>query len=190
MISGDDCEYSPHYAEYILTHMNKNHRIVVASGDIEGFIHPDVTPRGSGRFIRNSFLDKVGGYFPPYYGYEGWILKKASHLGYSVKNYPDIQFRHLREMGEQHGFRDWGLAMKCLGYHPLEVLYRVTKYVLLDRRVSIRYSIVLWDYFVRSFVMKGDPYYHFFDDELRTYIREKQKAVLLSESWSQFYQRK
>ncbi len=180
MISGDDCFYSSEYAEKIITQMNENKRIVVSSGDIEGNLKPDVTPRGSGRFIRVSFLDENGGCFPPYYGYEGWVLQKALQLGYSVKNYPENRFRHLREMGRQHKFKDWGLAMKCLGYNPLEVLYRCMRYPLFDQRVSIGYLRILWDYFVRPSLAKGDPYYHFFDSKLRTYIHKKQKLRMIN----------
>lgn len=179
MISGDDCEYPSRYAEHILFRMNRDHRVVVASGDIEGAFHPDVTPRGSGRFVRTRFFHEIGGHFPPYYGYEGWILQKALQLGYSIKNYPDIQYRHLREMGKQHRFADWGLAMKCLGYHPLEVLYRCIKYVLIDHCVPVGYTRVLWDYFIQPLTIKRDPYYHFFDEDLRTYIREKQKRRII-----------
>ncbi len=181
MISGDDCVYPQHYCEYILNKMNGNQRIVVASGDIEGVRHPDETPRGAGRFIRTSFLSRVGGYFPPYYGYEGWILQKALQLGYTIMNYPKARYRHLRRMGEKHKFKDWGLAMKCLGYYPLEVLYRFVRYALMDRRVSIGYMRVLWDYFIYSMIAKAgeDPYYHFFDEDLRDYIRRKQKVRIM-----------
>jgi glycosyltransferase involved in cell wall biosynthesis len=181
MISGDDCIYPPHYAEYILARINRDHRIVVASGDIEGTAHPDVTPRGSGRFVKTRFFKKLGEHFPPYYGYEGWIIQKALQLGYSVKNYSDIRYRHLREMGRQHRFRDWGLAMKCLGYHPLEVLYRCIKYVLIDRRVPVGYLRILWDYFIQPLTAKRDSYYHSFDEDVRIYIRDKQKRRTIHE---------
>jgi len=179
MISGDDCVYPPHYAERILDQMNKDHRIVIASGDIQGALHPDVSPRGSGRFIRISFLQRIGGYFPPYYGYEAWILHKALQLGYSIENYSDTRYRHLREMGKKTRFKDWGLAMKCLGYHPFEVLYRCIKYVLIDHRVSIGYMRILWDYFIQPLAARADPYYRFFDDDLRTYIRERQRRRMI-----------
>jgi glycosyltransferase involved in cell wall biosynthesis len=179
MISGDDCFYPERYAEELINRMSKDERIVIASGEIQGVSKPDVTPRGSGRFIRTSFLDKIGGRFPPYYGYEGWILQKALQLGYFVKNYADLKFQHLRRLGDKHKFKDWGLAMKCLGYHPLEVLYRCIKYPLVDRRVSVGYLRVLWDYFIQPSVAKGDPYYNFFEEDLREYIREKQKSRMI-----------
>lgn len=180
MISGDDCFYPSEYAKEILIRMDEDKGVVISSGDIEGNLKPDVTPRGSGRFIKASFLDIIGGYFPPYYGYEGWIFQKALQLGYSVKNYPEIRFRHLRELGRQHKFKDWGLAMKCLGYHPLEVLYRCIKYPIIDRRVSIGYLRILWDYLIQPLLEKGDPYYHFFEKDLRTYIWKKQKQRMFS----------
>jgi glycosyltransferase involved in cell wall biosynthesis len=180
LISGDDCFYPKEYTEELINRMSEDERIVIASGEIQGVHKPDVTPRGSGRFIRASFLDKIGGCFPPYYGYEGWILQKALQLGYSVKNYADLKFQHLRRLGDKHGFKDWGLAMKCLGYHPLEVLYRCIKYPLIDRRVSVGYLRVLWDYFIQPSVAKDDPYYHFFKEDLREYIKEKQRGRVIS----------
>jgi glycosyltransferase involved in cell wall biosynthesis len=179
MISGDDCFYSPEYAECILSHMNEENRVAIASGDIQGAHKPDITPRGSGRFIRVSFLNKIGGRFPPYYGYEGWIMQKALQLGFSAKNFHSITFNHLRELGEKHKFKDWGLAMKCLGYHPLEVLYRCIKYPLVDRRVSVRYLRVLWDYFIQPLLAKGDSYYSFFEGDLRKFVWEGQKQRMI-----------
>jgi len=181
MISGDDCIYPQEYTEQILDRMNRNPDIVIASGDIEGLPNPDVTPRGSGRFIRTSFLHEIGGYFPPYYGYEGWILQKALQLGYSIKNFPDVRYRHLCKLGGQHRYKDWGLAMKCLGYHPFEVIYRCVKYPLIDHRVSVGYIRILFDYFIYSMIAKakGDPYYHFFDEKARSYIRQKQKHRMI-----------
>jgi hypothetical protein len=97
-----------------------------------------------------------------------------------VKNYADLKFQHLRRLGDKHRFKDWGLAMKCLGYHPLEVLYRCIKYPLVDHRVSVGYLRVLRDYFIQPSVAKGDPYYHFFEKDLREYIREKQRGRVIS----------
>ena len=180
MISGDDCIYPQEYSERILERMNRNQNIKVASGDIEG-LNPDAYPRGPGRFIRSDFLREIGGYFPPYYGYEGWIYHKALQLGYSVENFSDIRYRHLCEMGRQHKFTDWGLSMKCLGYNPFEVIIRCFKYPLIDRRVSVGYMRVLFDYFIYSLVAKAkrDPYYQFFDEDFRTYMAQKQKHSLI-----------
>jgi glycosyltransferase involved in cell wall biosynthesis len=175
MISGDDCLYPKAYAEEIMERMCSNHKIVIASGDIDGIPKPDVTPRGSGRFIKTSFLNEIGGDFPPYYGYEGWILQKAVQLGYIVKNYHNVNFIHLRGLGDEHRFKDWGLAMKCLGYHPFEVMYRCIRYPLIDHRVSVGYIRVLWDYFVRSNILRKDSYCHPFEKSLREYVYDKQK---------------
>jgi glycosyltransferase involved in cell wall biosynthesis len=178
MITGDDCLYPADYCERILGWMEKNPKLVVASGDIEGSI-PDVTPRGSGRFIRNDFFERTGGEYPPYYGYEGWILYKALQLGYEIRNFSKTKYKHLRTMGTRHRFRSWGLAMRCLGYNPLEVIYRFVKYVLVDRSLPVSYFRVLWDYFIKSFTLKNDPYFHYFDEDLRKFIDRRQKRELI-----------
>ena len=174
MVSGDDCVYPPNYAEYIVEKMDADRRIVVTSGDIVGCSHPDVTPRGSGRFIRSSFLRKLGGYFPVLYGYETWILKKALQQGYRVRNFSEIRFEHSRGLGVGHGFRDWGPAMRCLGYHPLELLHRCLRYVLLDRRVPVGYLTVLWDFMMSPFSRRNDPYFRYYDPGLRRFTRRRQ----------------
>jgi len=177
MVSGDDCVYPANYAEHIVEKMDEDPRIVVASGDIVGCSLPDVTPRGSGRFIRSSFLRELGGYFPEFYGYEAWILQKALQLHYHVRNFSEIRFEHSRGMGVDHGFRGWGPTMRCLGYHPLEVLHRCLRYALLDRRVSIGYLVVVWDYMMSPFARRGDPYFHYCSPDLRRVIREKQMIM-------------
>ena len=177
MISGDDCLYPDDYAEFIVARMDEDPSVVVASGDITGSC-PDESPRGSGRFIRNSFFEEIGNEFPPYYGYEGWIVHKALQLGYEIRNFAELRYGHLRELGRDHKFSDWGLAMKCLGYHPLEVLYRCVRYVFVDRRVPPAYLRILWDYFIRPIGLQNDPYFHYFDEDLRNYIRERQRQRL------------
>jgi hypothetical protein len=82
-------------------------------------------------------------------------------------------------MGKKHKFRSWGLAMRCLGYNPLEVIYRFVKYVLVDRRMPISYFLVLWDYFIKPFTLKNDPYFHYFDEDLRKFIDKRQRRELL-----------
>ena len=178
MITGDDCIYLDNYAELILGEMACDDQLVIASGDIEGCTQ-DVTPRGSGRFVRNSFFEKIGGTYPSYYGYEAWVLYKALQLGFRIENFSDLRYRHLRTLGKKHGFSDWGLAMKCLGYHALEVIHRSIKYVLIDNRLPPSYFRVLWDYFITPFTLKNDSYFHYFDEELRKFIGERQKRSVI-----------
>lgn len=178
MISADDCIYPNNYAEFIVSKMESDPRLVIASGDIEGYC-PDESPRGSGRFIRNKFFKKIGNSYPPYYGYEAWIIHKALQLGYKTRNFKELRYRHVRKLGEKHKFSDWGLAMKCLGYHPLEILYRCVKYVLIDRRLPPTYFRILWDFFIRPIGLKNDLYFHYFDKDLQKFIRERQKSRVI-----------
>lgn len=178
IISGDDCVYPENYAHYIIKKMEDDPKLVVASGDFMGGNPPSLAPRGSGRFIRNSFLERLGNQFPPYYGSESWILEKALQMGYKVKCFTEIRYRHLQKLGLKHKFRDWGLAMVCLGYHPLWVLYRCFKYVH-NRLLPPRSLIMLWHYFV-PINRKNDPYFGLYDEELKEYVRDKQKRNVMA----------
>lgn len=178
MISGDDSVYPTNYAEYIVGKMEKNPSLVVASGDFEDVKASSLAPHGSGRFIKNSFLKSLGGRLPWSYGSESWVLEKALQLGYWVECFPEIRYRHLRELGSKHRFRDWGLAMACLGYHPLRVFHRCFKYVH-DRLLPPRSLAMLWHYFV-PINRKNDPYFMVFEKDLRDYIREKQKRGVIA----------
>jgi len=127
MISGDDCIYPRYYAEYIVEKMEENPELVVTSGDFEDAKAPSLAPHGSGRFVEDSFLKSLGDKFPPFYGSESWVLEKALQRGYRVRCFHEVRYRHLRKLGSKHRFRSWGLAMACLGYHPLWALYRCFK---------------------------------------------------------------
>lgn len=185
MLSGDDCVYPPNYAEYLIGKMDADPTIAVASGDIAGCGHPDITPRGSGRFVRTSFLRQIGGCFPVSYGYEAWILQKALQLDYRVRNFPEMRFEHSRCLGVDHGFRDWGLSMRCLGYHPLEVLSRCLRYVLLDRRLPLGYLVVLWDFTMSPLTRRNDSYFRYYNPGLRRFIWKRQ-AITACQRLSRF----
>ena len=57
------------------------------------------------------------------YGWETWLLYKALELGYSVKNYHDIRYRHLRPYNPKNLF-GWGRAMYSLGFPSYFVVLR------------------------------------------------------------------
>jgi glycosyltransferase involved in cell wall biosynthesis len=123
MISGDDNELNPAYAEKIMQKMDEDEKVVVASGD---FISSrgrttDQMPHGAGRFVKVLFMEKIGGKYPVAYGWEPWILYKALELGYKVKIYPDLRYNHLRPYNPRNLF-GWGRAMYSLGF-PFYFVY-------------------------------------------------------------------
>ena len=178
MISGDNCLYPPNYSEYIIGKMEKDIKLVVASGDFEDAVTPYSAPHGSGRFIKNSFLKSLGDKFPPDYGSESWVLEKALQRGYKVRFFHEVRYGHLRKLGSQHRFRSWGLAMACLGYHPLWALYRCFKDIH-NRLLPPRLLVMLWHYFL-PIHRNNDSYFILFEKDLRQYVWKKQERRLIA----------
>lgn len=178
MISGDDCVYPRHYAEYIVGKMEENPELVVASGDFEDAKAPSLAPQGSGRFVDDGFLKSLSDEFPPFYGSESWVLEKALQRGGKVRCFHEVRYRHLRKLGSKHRFRDWGLAMACLGYHPLWALYRCFK-AIHNRLLPPRSLVMLWHYFL-PIHRNNDSYFTLFEKDLRQYVWKKQERRLIA----------
>lgn len=182
LISSDDVVFPPDYVERLAKEMVLDPKLVVASGN-RGLRQSDYLslPEGAGRLIRASFFKQVGYRHPPYYGYEPWILYRAMQDGYNVKKLPDLTYDHERTFGVGHKFVEYGPAMRCLGYHPLFVLARVGRNFVtgkagISKGASVR---MLVDYMSEG-KWKGDPYFRYFEPELRAFVRDLQKKRLLS----------
>ncbi|MRN41837.1 MAG: glycosyltransferase, partial [Nitrosopumilales archaeon] len=57
MIATDDTIYPPDYAKKIMSYMDSNPSVAIASGNYSKY--RSVMPHGAGRFIRNSFFEKT-----------------------------------------------------------------------------------------------------------------------------------
>jgi hypothetical protein len=138
-------------------------------------------PEGAGRLIRSSFFGQLGYRHPPYYGYEPWLLYKAMQMGYGVKKLDAVTYRHERTFGVGHKFVEYGPAMRCLGYHPLFVLARAARNFFTGRAgISRSASIKMVLDYMSEGKWKGDPYYRYFEPELRSFVRNLQKKRLLT----------
>ena len=72
------------YLSTIISEMNKDENIVVASGIIKGE-EQFANIRGSGRIHRTSYLDLIDWKHPVRHGFESYIFLKAESLGFSTK---------------------------------------------------------------------------------------------------------
>lgn len=135
MVSGDDNWLAKDYARTIVQRMEEeNQKIAVASGSWLGRAgRADQMPHGGGRFVRMEFMEKIGGRYPIAYGWETWLPYKALELGYSVKNYGDLRYEHLRAYNPGNLF-GWGRAMYSLGFPTYFVLLRFMINFLWSRR--------------------------------------------------------
>jgi glycosyltransferase involved in cell wall biosynthesis len=180
LISSDDVVFPKDYVKVLIEQMNNDPKLAIVSGS-RGLEYSDYLslPEGAGRLVRLSFFEEIGYRHPPYYGYEAWILYKAMQLGYNVRKLQDLKYDHVRTFGTGHNFVEYGPAMRCLGYHPLFVLARIARNLItqktgISRSASIR---MLFDYLFQS-RWQNDPYFKYFDSDVRTFVRKLQEQRL------------
>jgi glycosyltransferase involved in cell wall biosynthesis len=135
MVSGDDNELERDYAEKLLSRMESDPNLVVCSGEwlSSRARRGEQMPHGGGRLVRNSYMKEIGGQYPIAYGWETWLLYKALELGYKVKLYPDVRYKHLRPFRATNLF-GWGRAMYSLGFPSYFVFFRFLINLLNSRR--------------------------------------------------------
>ena len=117
MIGTDDTIYYDDYAEKIIEFMDNNTDYAIVSGNIDDGSYK--TPRGAGRFVRNSFFYKEYAQYPEKMGYESAILIASRKNGYKETILKEAKFEHTRPLGQNHHFYEFGASMRTLGYHPL-----------------------------------------------------------------------
>jgi glycosyltransferase involved in cell wall biosynthesis len=174
MISGDDSTYPPDYVELLIGEMTENRRIAVASGrpSQAGLVVREHSPSGSGRMVRTSFIESVGGRFPVRAGWEAWLLYRAVQMGYETKVLDDLVYDHVRPRGSGHQFTYWGAAMYTLGYHPLYVLGRIGRH--LAKLKSAESSLALFRGYLMAALGSSDPFAAPFDPVFREFVASEQ----------------
>ncbi len=172
MISGDDCFYPAHYARALLARMETDQRVVVASGRplSSGRLSREHSPSGSGRMINSNFWDQIGQTYPVKAGWETWLLYAARARGLKTQLFEEIVYEHLRPRGTKHQFLYWGAAMQTLGYHPLYVLGRMAKNLMVRPKGSLN---MLRGY-LQAELGSDDAFISPFEPSLRSYVSLEQ----------------
>ena len=183
MIATDDTIYPPDYAKKIMSYIDSNPSVAIASGNYSKY--KSVMPHGAGRFIRNSFFQNTvwHGYYPEQMGYESATLYEAGRCGYSYIVIDDAEFEHTRPLGETHKFYEFGASMRTLGYHPIFALGRFFKYFITGE-ITGRLGATYMLYYYLTYTPKSVGYDRMYDTNIRKYIRESQvhrlKNIILS----------
>ncbi|MGQ4913739.1 MAG: glycosyltransferase [Candidatus Asgardarchaeia archaeon] len=105
------------YVEQLVTRMESDEKLVIASGYIKNEKYDPMMPRGGGRLIKRKFLEEIGFLYPVIAGWESYIIFKANLMGYKTKTFRDILSYNLRPtsmtVSKCYGL---GRSMKTLGY--------------------------------------------------------------------------
>jgi glycosyltransferase involved in cell wall biosynthesis len=125
LILGSDHVLSPDYVSKIIEIMEQDDQTVIASGIIKGEPQRDTSPRGSGRVVRYDYWKKLGLQYPLGYGFESYIVYKALVNCFNVRVIRNAISWSQRPTGKTTNYRNYGKAMKSLGYHPLYAMGRI-----------------------------------------------------------------
>ncbi|MDE1766234.1 MAG: glycosyltransferase family 2 protein [Thaumarchaeota archaeon] len=171
MISADDDVYEENYAKKIVTYMDADPKLAIVSGIFNDGKFQD--PTGGGRFVRNSFFISKYRYYPERMGYESAVLYIALRDGYKHDVLREARFRHIREIGSEHHFYEFGAGMRTLGYNPLFVFGRFFANFVRGKPVSRRGSLNMLYYYL-TFSPTKSGYNSMYDKGIRDYIRKVQ----------------
>ncbi|WP_458718707.1 hypothetical protein [Candidatus Nitrosocosmicus sp. R] len=109
-------------------------------------------------------------------GYESFLFHKARKDGYDYTIVSNAKFRHVRELGKDHHFLDWGQSMKVLRYHPLFVLGRFMIDFIKNKPVG-RVGTISILYYYLIYRPNESGYNSFYQKELRLYKNVSKKSV-------------
>ncbi len=173
LIATDDTEYDPDYALRLISYLDSHANVAIASGNYTN--HKPEMPHGAGRFVRNSIFEMTRwkGKYPEQMGYESAILYEVEFLGYTHSVIDEARFRHLRPLGSNHQFYEFGASMHTLGYHPFFALGRFVKYFSTGTVTGRRGSVYMIYYYI-TYKPESGGYNSLFDPEFRQFVKSKQ----------------
>lgn len=127
---------------------------------------------GAGRVIKREILNHLGNRLPRNYDWESAVLHCATFLGYEIRRHDDCFF-DMRRGGTGHdiNYTGWGRGMKNANYHPLVVMGRVMKELLIRRDYN-RAIRLLVGYLAEPGASSYPDY--------SVYLREKQKLRIVT----------
>ena len=171
MIGTDDTIYEKNYAEKIISFMDQNSKYAVVSGVFDKNKHS--SPHGAGRFVRNSFFNKVHKFYPERMGYESYILITAQKHNFECTVLHEAKFEHIRQLGQNHHFYEFGASMRTMGYHPIFALGRFFKYFITNKPIGRIRSLYMLYYYL-FYKPKEEGYDSMYPKDMRRFVRKMQ----------------
>lgn len=177
MIATDDTIYENNYSKKIITIMDNNPNLAIASGSYSNYSYEK--PHGAGRFVRNSFFNEIHQFYPEKMGYESVVLITAQKNNMKYAMVRDATFEHTRQLGQDHHFYEFGASMRTLGYHPIFAFGRFTRYFLSGKPIG-RIGALYMLYHYVTYKPKQVGYDSMYSKDIRNYLRTKQSEKIKS----------
>lgn len=153
------------YIENLVSIMEKEPKLVIASGMVEDEPTLESHVRGVGRIYKMWFWERYIKRFPLRFIYESYPLYKARSLGFQVRSFPHLIMKTQRhtKLYKTH----YGYAMRELGYFP--------PYALMRSLLSLRqFGVKL----LRGYIFS--PFKKVVDREVESWLRRYQIGLMLN----------
>lgn len=152
-IMGADHIVPDNYYGELVSRMDGDERIAVASGVIEGEPITSYMPRGSGRLVRVSWWKRYNVQYVVAHGWEPWLIYRALKDGYIVKVYSDLVTHVTRgTIISPRKLYYYGKGDKFIGHSVIYVLGRSVSYM----RKNPKYGVYLLAGYVSESEVCGD----------------------------------
>lgn len=147
-----DCDYimqhspdtilPPHYVETLVSRMEKETRLVVASGVIKGEKTSPSHVRGVGRIYKSWFWNKYIRKYPiRMFTYETYPILKARSLGLEARSFSDLVMITLRPTKTRFYMQYAGWTMREAGYFPPYAVAHCIRAFIHDPKIGIKMFI-------------------------------------------------
>lgn len=177
-IAAGDCVFEDKYCEKMLNKFRENRNLVIASGDFSPF--KNQSPHGAGRFVRQDFFFKYYERYPKVIGYESEILIRVMMHDYEITIFNNIKMEHLDQLGHGHNFKEFGYAMRALGYHPIWALFRCINDFVRNNQISKRGALNMFWYYLTYRPQIIDSYYSEFPADIQNWIYHYQRQMIVN----------
>ncbi len=172
MVVGADTTFEPNYLKLLIDAMEKDEKLVMCAGVLNGIKSNYDAVRGSGRLIRNTFWDLIGRRSPQkYYSWESYPIVFAQAHGFKTRTIYEAKMYTPREPLARVDWKRYGIAMRENGSILPYVMLRAIKRAIKDK--DIKGGLRLLQGYLFSEVT---PY----EKKLREYNAKKQWRRLLT----------
>jgi glycosyltransferase involved in cell wall biosynthesis len=181
-----DLAFDGDYFERVFKEFSEDRKLGIAggicyirrNGHLEVEKHPEFHVRGTTKIYRRKCWEEIGGLIK-HLGWDTIDEIKAQYKGWVTKSFKNLIIFHHKPTGYNTGTFNW--AIKCgegnyyCGYHPLFVLVKGFRRMILKRPYFLDGIGIIWGYF-RSHLKKRD---RFRDARIIEFLRREQLNRLL-----------
>jgi len=166
MVVGADTEFEDDYLSLLIQAMEKDEKLVMCAGVLNGIKTNYDAVRGTGRLIKNSFWTKVGRRsIDKFYAWESYPILFALSHGFKARTIYEAKMTTPREPMGRVDWKNYGVQMKENGSIFIYVFLRALKRLIKHKDFKGFYRMLYGYLFSKP---------NLYDKNLRAYNKKRQ----------------